>query len=580
MSGVAGTLVRKEYGNFRGVDFSSMSYEVSPYRSPDALNVWKNYKNASGKGIETRPDVELLEEYSNTIFGLFFYTYNGEQHRIVHSGTDLYDDDNVIFSNMAETNSKFFVFNNLLYIKDGINYLVYDGTDIGQVEGYIPTTTISRGAAGGGTIYEDVNMLSPYRKNGFCADGESTSYALDSQSIDDDYVPKVWIDDELVDENDYSVDYSNGYIVFDTAPSEPLTVGQDNIIVQYKKEVPGYADRINNCTLLEVFDNRIFFSGNADYPNLVWHCSLNDPTYCSDLDYYEEGTDNSPVKALVAGNNALWVMKAPSQANTTIFYHNPTIDSDYGKIYPSSHSSISTGCVSTGINFNDTICFFSDRGLEAITGDVTTEQVLSHKSTFVDSKLLNETNYKEVLLQEWEGYLLAIIDNRVYLADSRQMATINDHYEYEWYYFEFKQKITSTQVKDGVLYLCTEEQVKENGSLVTKYRVYTLTGNSATRQINAYWTTLADEFGYPGYQKITNKKGCEINMEGKSIEVYAKTDNKPFDLINKYVNTKGFVVAKIKKKKWKSIQLKFSSILPFNLVSFTLESYVGSYLKR
>ncbi len=53
-----------------------------------------------------------------------------------------------------------------------------------------------------------------------------------------------------------------------------------------------------------------------------------------------------------------------------------------------------------------------------------------------------------------------------------------------------------------------------------------------------------------------------------------------FDLINKYVNTKGFVVAKIKKKKWKSIQLKFSSILPFNLVSFTLESYVGSYLKR
>ncbi|UKI57823.1 MAG: hypothetical protein L6V81_11220 [Clostridium sp.] len=94
-----------------------------------------------------------------------------------------------------------------------------------------------------------------------------------------------------------------------------------------------------------------FFSGNINYPNVLWHSSLNDPTYISDLDYYDEGLDLSPIKCMVTGNNALWVFKKPSQANNTIYYHTPTIDSTYGKIYPNSHSNISTGCIATGINF-------------------------------------------------------------------------------------------------------------------------------------------------------------------------------------------------------------------------------------
>ena len=54
---------------------------------------------------------------------------------------------------------------NLFYIKDGINYLVYDGETLSEVTGYIPTTTISRIPSGGGSVFESVNMLSKYRKN-------------------------------------------------------------------------------------------------------------------------------------------------------------------------------------------------------------------------------------------------------------------------------------------------------------------------------------------------------------------------------------------------------------------------------
>lgn len=573
----SGSLITRNYTNFRGVDFSNRKDEVSLYRSPDALNMWKNYKNSKGRCVESRPDIELVKEFADTIFGLFFYTYGGQKHTIVHSGNKLYDNDKVIYSTMAKHKSNGFVFDSKFYIKDGNKYLVYDGTTIKEVEGFIPTTTISRSPSGGGTVYQDVNLLTGIRKNSFVADGAERKYVCDTETFDSDYKVRVWVNDKELTEG-FTAYTSTATVIFDTAPAEPDTVGQDNVVIQFKKAVEGYRDRIDKCTLVEVFDNRVFFAGNPDYPNMLWHCSLEDPTYCSDLDYYTEGMDDSKIKAIVSGNNALWVMKEPSQTNTNIFYHTPTIDDELGKVYPSTHSSISTGCVSTATNFNDDIVFFSERGLEGISGDVTTEQVIGHRSTCIDSRLLNETDYKNVLLEEWEGYLLAIIGKNIYLADSRARMTNAGDTEYEWFYWQFNINITGTRVKDGVLYLCGEEQVYENGKYVTKYRIYTLTKTDT--DIEAYWTTLEDEFKYPHYQKTTNKKGCVIDLEGSSVTISAKTDNNNFEVIKKYSNKKGYVVARIKKKKWKSIQLKFSSNKPFGVYSSTLEAYVGSYVKR
>lgn len=561
---ISGSLITRKYNNFKGVDYREG--EISLNRSPDALNIWKNYKDSNL--LETRPDIELSEAYDNTIFGLFFYEVGNRVLKIVHCGTKLYKVENgertELFTGMNPRKSQTFVYNNILYIKDGINYLSYDGETLGEVTGYIPTTSIGRTPNGGGTIYEDVNMLSDYRKNGFSGDGESKDYYLDAQNIDS--VLSVIVNDGLVGPEAYEVDLTRGKITFTTAPSEPATTGQDNVVITFKRTVAGYRERINKCTLLTVFDNRVFFSGNQDYPNVVWHSSLNDPTYVSDLDYYNEGLDLAPIKSMVAGNNALWVFKEPSQANTTVFYHIPTVDAEYGKIYPSSHSSISTGCIATGINFNDDICFFSDRGLEGISGDITSEQVVAHRSTLIDAKLLSESNYKSMILEEHEGYLFVFIDNKVYLADSRQRATINNVYEYEWYYWELPKKITCTQVKDGVLYLGTEDGI------------YTLT--NTTNEVENYWTTPLDIFRYGNYLKTTNKRGCIIEAEGEAISVYVKTDKDPLELINTFNNVTDYIIARIKRKKFKDIQVKIHSNSPMKLESITLECFIGGYVKR
>lgn len=556
-------VVSRIYSNFRGADFRGE--EVNLVRSPDCLNVWKDYKET--ESIRTRPEMELAEQFDTPIYGVFFYKVGNTEMTLVHSGTRLYKIVNgtrtVLYNGLNPRRSDSFVYNNMWYFKDGINYLVFDGAEIKEVEGYVPTTSIGRKPGGGGTQYEDINMLTGIRINTFLADGESKEFYLDAQNIDGNARPVVKVNGVATD--DFIVDAMKGCITFAVAPEPPLTDGQDNVSIKFRRTVPGYRERINHCTLLQVFDNRVFFSGNPDYPNVIWHCALNDPTYCSDLDYYNEGLDLANVTGLVAGNNALWVFKEPSQANTTVFYHNPVIDAEYGKLYPSVHSSISTGCIGKAINFNDDIAFFSDRGMEAINGDVTTEQVIAHRSTLVDRKLISEADYRNMLLEEWEGYLMVFIGDKVYLADSRGTFVNGNHIEYEWFYWKMPKVITCTRVHNRVLYLGTEDGI------------YTLTDTESP--VESHWTTPIDKFENPHLQKTSNKRGCVIEATG-DIKVSVKTNKTEWEEIGVYENITDYFTSRIKRKKFKDLQLKFSSDTRFSLETATLECFVGGYIKR
>jgi hypothetical protein len=274
--------------------------------------------------------------------------------------------------------------------------------------------------------------------------------------------------------------------------------------------------------------------------------------------------DASLIKGLVAGNNVLWVFREPSQANTTVFYHTPTIDSEYGKIYPSQHSSITTGCVGRAINFNDDIIFFSDRGMEGVSGDITTEQTLGHRSSLVDRKLISEADYKDMVLAEWEGYLLVFIGDKAYVADSRAVLTNENHFEYEFFYWDMEKHIKSARVEKGILYLGTDDGV------------YTLTGAG---DMGSYWTTPKDKFKYPQMLKTTNKRGCVAEAKG-DIAVYAKLEDTDFELIGEYADVTDYFVSRIKRKKFKDIQLKFYSQTRFSLETVTLEAWIGGYIKR
>lgn len=559
MPEVSGDLITRNYSNFRGVDFSNT--EVALYRSPDAINMWKDYKKM-GTSIETRPDIVLFKELKNTVYGLFFYTINQVDHMIIHCGVSLYDYNMktkklkiIKEKGMNIRKSQSFIYRNILYIKDGLNYLQYDGETCKEVIGYIPVTRRGSDPAGKGSTAQETNLLTGVRENSFCADGESTEYVLDESELDAGYQEKVFINNVEKAEG-FTVDKVSGKVKFTTAPEKPLSDEQDNVVIRFSKTIPGNRDKINKCTILEVFDNRVFFSGNQDYPNMVFHTMLDEPKYCSDLDYYNEGADISPVRSMVAGNNALWVIKEPSQANTAIFYHNPTIDSESGKVYPSEHSSISTGCIGAAINFNDDIVYFSNRGMEGISGDITTEQVISHRSSLVDSKLLQEENYKDMILVEYEGYLLVIIKDKIYLADSRAMFTNENHNEYEWFYWNIDIEPTCAVVYNGELWLGSKQGIFKIGKASENNKEISMEKDEEERYFIDGVTK--QETGTENYKIVTgkeiliedgeNNKGLEIKVKGSTSQATRSGKNKLpynyYDGNSKTVNGITFTVNK------------------------------------
>lgn len=579
--------VNRLYSNFRGVDFSNN--EVNLYRSPDSVNMWKNYDD--GEGIETRPGMTLLGDFSSQIFGLFFYKIQDTMQVIVHAGTKLYRWTNYpnspvekteLFSGMKPAFSKFHVFNSILFIHDGINYLEYDGTICQNVVGTIPITRLGTTPSGAiykddvDYVYQDINCLTSLRKNGFVADGESTEYHLDTYDLDSaaTYIMHATVNGiDKLEAVDFTVDRTNGVVIFNEAPPAPLEDGDSNVIITYSKTVGGNADKVKKCTISVEFDNRLFFSGNPDYPNTVFHTELEDPRYVSDVGYSTVGLDMAAIKTLIPGNGILWVFKENVQNDSNAFYLTPTIDYQQGKIYPSESGSISTGCISTGVNFNDDICFFSRNGLEAIGKNLGNDQILDHRSSLVDSRLISNTDYQNIKIAEYRGYLMCLVDSKVFLADSRNLyEKTQNKAEYEWFYWELPFDINYITEYQNDLYLGNEDG-----------EVFILEGITDNEtDIFSKWTTAKDTFKYDSYRKITNKRGGTASvkqMDNDAITLKTRTEIRENE-IGTYNDEKGYIVYRVKEKKWKWLQLEFSSNKPFGLFSCTLETFIGGYVKR
>ena len=585
------SLLKREYNNFRGVDFTNGI--VSYFRSPDSKNMYKNYKDDDC--IQTRPGMTLLGELDGAIFGLFFLNKNNQIHALIHKGTKLFkwtnypsypiQLSNELFTGMNPSYSNSFVYDKTLFIKDGINYLEYDGTTVSKVVGTIPYTSYYKNPDGSTTIDSDtdidlvnqpVNILQPKRKNLFIADGKSAAYQLDTTNLDSVNIflmtaTKTYnnVSTTLTENIDFTVNRTAGIVTFNSIPEKEAVVE-----ITLSKTTEGYANRILNCTLIAEFDNRLFFSGNPDFPNTVFHSELNDPRYIRDTAYYECGATTAMVKAIIPGNNVLWVLKDIEQNASSVYYLTPTLDSSYNKIYPSVNGSISLGCVSTGINFNDDIVFFSNKGLEGISNSsLYSEQILQHRSSLVDNKLLSETGYNGVKLAEFEGYLMCLVNSHIYLADSRKMSQNEaNNIEYEWFYWELPFSINFIREYRDTLYLGNSDG-----------KLYTLSGTKdETLDINSYWATKREDFGYPGYSKTTNKRGNVASfksMNNADIKIDTIVDGitKEKKILS---DAKGYAPYRIKDKKFKEIQLKFSSNKPFGLFSCTLEGFIAGYIKR
>ena len=201
------------------------------------------------------------------------------------------------------------------------------------------------------------------------------------------------------------------------------------------------AEAIKGCTIAELFDGRIFLSGNPNLPNTVFYSTLDitgrvNPLYFGELNYFSDGLGGYSVVSLLAVRDSLAVFKSGDDGSGSIFYHAPTDTGDalVPKIYPA--KSIHSGFFGCGaaLSFLDDPVFISPLGLSALEAtDIKSERCIVTRSHNVNSRLLKE-DLSKATLTEWLGYLVLGVNGKIFLADSRATFTHEGGgREYEWF---------------------------------------------------------------------------------------------------------------------------------------------------
>ena len=167
----------------------------------------------------------------------------------------------------------FFTFDKKVYILSG-KYQSWDGTTLKEVEGYVPLVFINTPPAGGGTIYEEINMLTGKKHQTFNGDGTSKDFYIAQKSVTS--IDKVYVDGvEKTLTTDYTVDTTNGIVSFISAPQQAM----DNVDIYWTLD-DGDRDIIEGMRFGTVFggdiDTRVFLYGNPTYQNRTYYSGLED----------------------------------------------------------------------------------------------------------------------------------------------------------------------------------------------------------------------------------------------------------------------------------------------------------------
>ena len=533
------------YSRFKGVDFSVDASLVSKDRSPYAPNLIADVGGMPEKRLGWR----TLHTLEQPINGIWYGEINGQKSFIAHGGTKIYKFTAVNFEVIKENvnNAKSTAFfmrssddTGKIYILTGKEFLEYDGTTVKNVadDGYVPTILISRNPTGGGTVYEAVNLITGKRTESFLGNDTDKVYQLSANKIDSvDKVEVLNSNGEKVTTTEYTVDLTTGKITF-TATHKPVVAGQDNVFITYTKTVAGYADRINKCTISDLYglggSNRVFLSGNPDYKAYDWYSDIFKPNYFPDLNYSIVGTSDTAIMGYQRLGKYQMILKEDNQQDSTVFQRFGTLNDDGSVTFSVEQGVAGIGAISKHCfgMLADEPLFLSRQGIQAITSNnILAERTIRNRSFFVDSYLTKETNLQNAVACEWNGFYVLCINGVAYVLDGKnksykERSIASYDYNYECYYWTNIPAVCLLSVA-GELYFGTEDGriCKFNTDIggVLKY-------NDDGKAIVASWSTLNDDDDAPHLYKSMTKKGCLVTIKPyarSSGTIYVCKDGNP-----------------------------------------------------
>lgn len=563
------------YSQFRGVHLTD-PYLCDINHSPYALNLISNNEGLP----EIRDGWRILHSLEKPINALARGNVGGSDVFLVHAGTKLYTWTDTgasqIFQGLTNAKSSIFFAThagvNKAWILTGNQYLVYEGTTTQNVEAIatIPTILIAKTPAGGGTTYQNVNMLQPKRTEKFRGDGTSKVFQLAANNLDSSAatVTEVTANGEVT-RSDFSVNTSTGQVTFDSAPPASPVAGADNIFITYSKTVPGYADRVKKCTISteygETGSGRIFITRNPDLRNYDWWSELNDPTYFPDLNYGVTGNPTTAIMGYSKLGRYQIIIKEDNQQDSTIFMRYPATTVSGGAYFKLEPGVSGTGAIAARsfVNLIDEPLFLARTGVFAITSNnITAERTLQNRSYYVDESLTKELGLGNAIATEWNGYYLLALNKKVYAFNSRSKEAHGISFVYNCFLWN-NIDASCFMVSNGELYFgdSSGHICKFNGDLpnADKY-------NDNNEKIDVIWSTKLDNDGIPFMLKTMQKKGSGITTKPfnrSTYEVAIVTEKSELEKLIKQFNRDIFDLNDIDLDRFSIDSSPFAKFTPF-----------------
>lgn len=472
---------------FLGVDFTNSPANVDIRKSPNAVNMLRDVPGKIRKSMGWEIAKEYKDENGIGLKINGYHTLRGEETFIVHAGTNIYHGDELLYSDANNEVSKSWQFEDRLYIVDGKKLLVYYKEEVeedGQTttnhivepvekNAYTPTLTISKDPEGGGTAYEDLNLLNPAFTEMFLGKENVKEYFLSFDGLDETPV-KVEVmnaDGEFVEKvqgTDYTVDYSAGIITFINAPGVSPLSGEDNVKITAYRTVEGYSDRINNCSFGTLFGvngalDRLFLSGNPDFINYDWYSAQYDPTYFEDTAYAKLGSDSSAIVGYSIVSNYLAAHKDNMERDQNIILRQGDLQENE-PVFRIVNTLQGAGAVAKNsfAYLSTEPLFLTNLGIFAVTAqDITGEKYAQNRSFFLNGKLLEEGNMESAYGFVYKDMYWLCLNDVAYILDGLQplMTDKSMPYSTRQYAGFYRTNVPANIMweRDGVLYFGSKD---------------------------------------------------------------------------------------------------------------------------
>ena len=460
--------------------------------------------------------------------GLTLIHINNELYKSVSAGNYT-----LISSQMNEHRSRSWQFENKLFIIDGQTYWVYDADADTFAEVYnstyakIPLMYISCNPEGDGRQYEDKNLLSDgFEQRFICDNAHATTKKF---QLIKDFTPLTaeTVTAKVMDSNgdmqdkvegtDFTVDRTNGTVTFNTAPGETPVTGEDNVYITayYSASSPmSKAECIQKCTIGALFGvngatDRLFLSGNPDYPNVDWHSEQYDPGYIADTSYSKLGSDTSAIVGYTLVNNYLAAHKDENESEHNIIVREGDYiavgqttksgdDSDVTTYDEKPAFKIINTLQGPGAIAQDTFgyiqtepLFLTRSGVFAITAqDITGEKYSQNRSFYVNGSLLEQNGLEDSCAVTFNDMYFLFVNSKVYVLDGLQPIRTDKSEPYAtrqyvcFYLTDIPARIA--WVQNNTLYFGTT-----TGKVCSFYKDKTALAsyNDDGKAINAWWET-------------------------------------------------------------------------------------------